>query len=257
MRAPSTFSANDWPFKEFTKSSNKHEAVIHNGHHDASIANLSAQDLNTLLNNADAFFQKNVNNGLIDYRGIQSDPSDLNALVKQVAELDGSNLSAQERKAFYINAYNISVINGIIAHYPTNSPLDIGGFFDMKKHNISGEKITLNKLEKEYLLKTTGDEKLHFVLVCAAISCPAIADYAYRPEQLDAQILDRTQKALSNPDFIRVDNAKEMVGLSESLGGTRAISKTKQQTSSPTSINIAMRLSLQTLKPITILITGL
>ncbi len=179
------------------------------------IISLNAQELNSFLDQADAFFKKNVSEGLINYQGIVNSPSELNALVDQVGSLNASTLSASEKKAFFINAYNISVINGIVQNYPTNSPLDIGGFFDMKKHNIAGEKITLNKLEKEYLLKETGDEKLHFVLVCAAISCPSIAEFAYRPENLEAQILERTQLALSNPEFIRVNEADKMVGLSE------------------------------------------
>lgn len=135
--------------------------------------------------------------------------------MKQVADINSQALNDLERKAFFINAYNISVINGIINNYPTDSPLDINGFFDTKKHNISGESITLNKLEKEYLLKATGDERLHFVLVCAAVSCPPIATFAYRPEKLEAQILDRTQQALSNDDFIQVDSKTNTVNLSE------------------------------------------
>jgi len=178
-------------------------------------SSLQAQELNVFLDKADAFFSKNVDNGLIDYQGIKSNPTELNELVALVAKQNTSQLSAIEKKTFFINAYNISVINGIIKAYPTDSPLSIGGFFDMKKHTIASEKITLNKLEKEYLLKETGDEKLHFVLVCAAISCPSIAEYAYRPENLEAQILDRTKKALSNPDFIRVNEETKMVGLSE------------------------------------------
>lgn len=179
------------------------------------VISIQAQSLNTFLNDADKFFQKNVSAGLINYTGIQSAPNELNSLVDQIAKIDDTKLSPNEKKAFYINAYNVSVISGIIKDYPTKSPLDIGGFFDMKKHEISGKKITLNKLEKEYLLKATGDEKLHFVLVCAAISCPTIADYAYRPENLEDQILERTKLALSNPQFIRVNKEKKMVGLSE------------------------------------------
>lgn len=175
----------------------------------------SAQNLESFLNEADAFFGKRVANGQVDYKGLVNNGDDLKSLVNQVGTFNTGSLNPLEKKAFFINAYNISVINGIIKNYPTNSPLEISGFFDSKKHRIAGENITLNKLEKEYLLKATGDEKLHFVLVCAAISCPPIASYAYRPEKLEAQILERTKMALNNDEFIQVDAGKKTVGLSE------------------------------------------
>lgn len=174
-----------------------------------------AQSLNSFLDEADTFLQKHVSNGQVDYKGIAKGGQDLKSLVSQVGSFNANSLSDIERKAFFINAYNISVINGIIKEYPTNSPLEIGGFFDSKKHQVAGQQMTLNELEKENLLKVTGDEKLHFVLVCAAVSCPPIATFAYRPEKLKAQILERTKMALSNDEFIQVDDSKKTVGISE------------------------------------------
>lgn len=175
----------------------------------------NAQSLNSFLDEADTFFKKHVSNGQVDYKAIVKDGQGLKSLVSQVGSFDTNSLRDIERKAFFINAYNISVINGIIKAYPTNSPLEIGGFFDSKKHMVAGQQMTLNTLEKDNLLKVTGDEKLHFVLVCAAVSCPPIATFAYRPEKLEAQILERTKMALSNNEFIQVDDSKKTVGISE------------------------------------------
>lgn len=174
-----------------------------------------AQSLDAFLDKADAFFKAQVTNGRVNYKGLSKNGESLNSLVQQVATMNTNNLSGLEKKAFYINAYNISVINGILRDYPTESPLKISGFFEGKKHNIAGNNITLNDLEKEYLLKVTGDEKLHFVLVCAAVSCPPIAAFAYRPEKLEAQILERTKLALNNDEFIQVNKRKKIVELSE------------------------------------------
>lgn len=174
-----------------------------------------AQSLDKFLDEADAFFKKQVINGKVDYNGLKKKSNSLNSLVKQIADFDIKSLSDTERKAFYINAYNIAVIDGIIENYPTESPLQIPGFFDSKKHRIGGEEMTLNSLEKERLIKETGDERLHFVLVCAAISCPPIATFAYRPENLEKQIEGRTRLALNNADFIQVDTRNNTVNLSE------------------------------------------
>ena len=174
-----------------------------------------SQSLDAFLDEADTFFKAQVVNGRVDYAGLDKKGSSLNSLVKQIAEFDTKSLSDIERKAFFINAYNISVINGIIDNYPTESPLKVNGFFDGIEHNIAGTKMTLNTLEKENLLKVTGDEKLHFVLVCAAISCPPIATFAYRPESLERQIEGRTRLALNNADFIQVDDRNKTVKISE------------------------------------------
>jgi len=174
-----------------------------------------SQTLNSFLDEADAFFKAQVVSGQVDYDGLKKKGKSLNSLVKQIEKFDYNSLSDIERKAFLINAYNISVINGIIENYPTESPLKINGFFDAVKHNIGGKMMTLNSLEKEELIKVTGDEKLHFVLVCAAISCPPIASYAYRPESLEKQIGGRTRLALNNNEFVKVDDGKKTVFLSE------------------------------------------
>lgn len=174
-----------------------------------------AQSLNAFLDEADAFFKAQVASGKVNYKGLSQNKAALKSLVKQIAKMNVNALSANERKAFYINAYNISVINGIIENYPAQSPLKIEGFFDGLKHRVGGRNMTLNDLEKKELLKATGDEKLHFVLVCAAVSCPPLASFAYRPEKLEAQILERTRLALNHSEFIRVNHKKKVASLSE------------------------------------------
>jgi hypothetical protein len=136
-------------------------------------------------------------------------------LVGQIEVVQLTGLDATEKKALLINAYNILVIKGIVENYPTKSPLNINGFFDGIKYSVGGDKITLNQLEKDYLIKSTGDERLHFVLVCAALSCPQIASFAYLPNELEVQINERTQLALSNQDFIRVESKGKKVLISE------------------------------------------
>ena len=110
---------------------------------------------------------------------------------------------AQTLKAFEINAYNILVIKGIVDRYPVESPLTIAGFFDGNKYRVGGELMTLNDLEKKRLLPRTQDARLHFVLVCAAIGCPPLADFAYTPDGLDQVLASRTHQVLNDDNFLR------------------------------------------------------
>ena len=39
-------------------------------------------------------------------------------------------VSAAERKAFYLNAYNLMVIGAVVEQYPLTSVMKVPGFFD-------------------------------------------------------------------------------------------------------------------------------
>jgi len=164
------------------------------------------------FNETHAFLQKHVTNGTVDYGAAKTDAS-LQVLIKIISEAELNNASSATKQAFYINAYNLLVINSAAQAYPLESVMDIPGFFDRKKHTVGGKKLTLNSLEKDYLLKPYGDARYHFVLVCGALGCPPITDFAYTPQQLEAQLEQQTRLALNDPNFIRVSGTN--AGLSQ------------------------------------------
>lgn len=149
------------------------------------------------------FLQKVVKDNNVDYSLVKNNPM-LPKLVNKIAKADLSSASKVTKEAFYINAYNLLVMDGISKFYPISSTKDIPGFFDQKQHLVGGKELTLNDFEKEYLLKPYNDLRHHFVLVCAAASCPPITDAAYLPEKLDQQLNVQTRKALNDPMFIKV-----------------------------------------------------
>lgn len=153
---------------------------------------------------ADAFFKQYVNDGRVDYAGIK-EAGAAQPLVDQIAAIELSGLTGDERKAFLINAYNILVIDQAVKSYPLKSVLDQGGFFDGNKHTVGGKQLTLNQLEKELLIKEFGDARLHFVLVCGALGCPPITDFAYSAGKLETQLEQQTRQALNDDQFIRVE----------------------------------------------------
>lgn len=173
------------------------------------------KDLNGFFREADLFFKQHVTNGKVDYAAIKVVPDELNALVKYMGKADLSNATNVELKAFYINAYNLTMIKALVEKYPIASPLDDADIFTGEKHLVAGEQLTLEKIEKEKLLKATGDERLHFILVCGANGCPPLADFGYMPDKLELQILGQTRLALSDKNFIRVKDKDNTVEVSE------------------------------------------
>ncbi|WP_299338810.1 DUF547 domain-containing protein [uncultured Psychroserpens sp.] len=172
-----------------------------------------AQSPSTFFKAADHFFKAHVSDGKVAYSKIHKNPEALNNLVNLAEEISISKSDSKTYQAFWINAYNISVIKGIIDNYPINSPLDKAGFFDKTKYNIAGESITLNAIENKKLRAPFGDARFHFVLVCGAIGCPPLIAEAYLPNLLESQLQKQTEIALNNPNFIKVK--KKKVELSE------------------------------------------
>ncbi|MEO0581808.1 MAG: DUF547 domain-containing protein [Bacteroidota bacterium] len=177
---------------------------------------LSAQvnDINTFFDQTDQFLKSYVKNGQVAYEKLNNN-AQLNQLTDFVGRASLSNLDAATTQAFYINAYNLLVIKGAVANYPLTSVLNVNGFFDSKKYKVAGQSLTLNQIEKDRLLKTYKDSRFHFVLVCGAVGCPPITNFAYRPEKLESQLQSQTRKALNNAQFIRVDAANQSVSLSQ------------------------------------------
>jgi len=156
------------------------------------------------LAETDALLKANVKNGRVDYTSLKAS-GDLASLITDIAEVNLSTLQGNDRKAFLINAYNLLVINQALENYPLQSVLKINGFFDGNKQNVGGRQLTLNQLEKDLLLKEFPDARLHFVLVCGALGCPPITNFAYQPAKLEAQLNKQTKLALNDPTFIRMD----------------------------------------------------
>jgi len=169
----------------------------------------------SFFNETDKFLGEYVKHGKVNYQSVSSHPKALNNLVKQIENYSLEGKTKQQEKAFWINAYNILVIKGIIEHYPVQSPMKIPGFFDAKKHLAAGQKLTLNQIENKKIRAVYHDARIHFVLVCAAVSCPPITNFAYKPGNLDDQLEQQTIKALNDDKFIRVNQENQSVGISE------------------------------------------
>ncbi len=174
-----------------------------------------ATKLDQFFEDTDAFMKKYVKSGLVNYAGVKANKTDMQNLVDQIEDMPVGKSANVRTEAFYINAYNVLVINAVVKQYPVKSPLDIDGFFDKKKHKIAEEYLTLNDIENEKLRKEYNDARLHFVLVCAAKGCPQITNFAYTPDKLESQLEMQTKKALNDPDFIRVKTSSKLVLLSE------------------------------------------
>ena len=179
------------------------------------LSNTIAQvkNLPDYFKHVDKFLAAHVKTGKVNYKSISADKTDLDAIVAYVGTKQKFS-SLSEEKSFYLNAYNVLVIKGIINNYPTKGPMEISGFFDKKQYAINGASLTLNNIENDIVRKKFNDARIHFALVCGAKSCPPIQPYAFKPEKLDAQLEQVTKQSIQNTFFTKINTKTNKVSVS-------------------------------------------
>ena len=83
--------------------------------------------------------------------------------------------------------------------FPQNSILQISGIWDRLKFNAGGQSVTLGQIEHEILRKLFDEPRIHFAIVCASRSCPALRSEAYRLDILEFQLHEQTVEFINDP----------------------------------------------------------
>jgi hypothetical protein len=151
----------------------------------------------------DAILSARARGGGFDYKA--ADGQDRKRLAAYLANLGDANpreMKAEERKAFYINAYNAMAVAIVLERYPIPSIRGVDGAFQAVRKKIAGELLTLDDVESR--LRDTRDARIHFAIVCAAKSSPPLLPRAYRATMLSAE-LDAQGRA-----FVR-DSSKNVI----------------------------------------------
>ena len=130
--------------------------------------------------------------GMVDYAGWKkTDEAALRGVVKALASVDASALKGNEKKAYWINAYNAVTLQAMLEFHPVKSILKVtkgGKPYDVfKKYPFGPKRVTLDHMEHK-ILRKVGDPRIHAAIVCASKGCPPLHNRAYLPRTLDAQL---------------------------------------------------------------------
>lgn len=151
--------------------------------------------------------------GMVNYTAFQND-KEFNDYIATIGTADIDNLSKNDKLAFYINAYNATVIKNVLDHWPIKSPLEVDGFFNKIKHRVAGKEMTLDELEHKYTL-TIEPVLSHFGLVCGAKSCPKLIAKAYDGRSVIVQLNENAMFFLNDIKNNRIDRENSILYLSE------------------------------------------
>ena len=154
--------------------------------------------------------KNNVKLALVDYQALKENGK-LEAAYQQVANFPIKNLANKaEKLAFYINVYNILALKMVVEHWPLDSIKDVGNLLNpvwsKPAGNIGGNTVSLEDIEHK-ILRTMGEPRIHFAIVCASVSCPDLLNLPYTSLKLDAQLDKQVQQFLNNADKgLRISN---------------------------------------------------
>jgi hypothetical protein len=138
-----------------------------------------------------------VQDGQVNYPALQTDLR-FAAYLAQLDRVDPLALTSdRDRLAFWINAYNVFAIRGILDGYRPRPYLEWYRYFKVREYAVGGAKLNLYDLEHEILRKQFREPRVHFAIVCASVSCPKLQSSAYEGGMLDHQ-LDQVARAFIN-----------------------------------------------------------
>lgn len=156
--------------------------------------------------------------GLVSYKELKEDKGFMKYIAYLSRKDPGTLPTDKHRMAFWINAYNAFVLQGVLEEYPIKSVLDAGwlphSFFKRKKFKTKHGTITLKELEDEKLREAFREPRIHFAINCASMSCPKLLPEAYRAEKLEQQLEAQAISFLNDKSKNYLDREKGILYLS-------------------------------------------
>jgi hypothetical protein len=139
--------------------------------------------------------------GWVDYGGLIADSALLRRAADALADLPEDSLeqfTREQELALWINAYNLLTLKSVAEAYPVESIKDIDGVWDKRRFRIGNRRVTLDEIEHKILRQEFDEPRIHFAIVCASISCPALQREPYLDTLLRTQLRDATMRFLTD-----------------------------------------------------------
>ncbi|MBC8481866.1 MAG: DUF547 domain-containing protein [Planctomycetes bacterium] len=167
--------------------------------------------------------------GEVDYSALRRRRLELNGVLDEFANMGREEYESWgewDKMAFWINAYNVQMLNVIVKNYPIESSRvmrfiwspdsikHIKGIWTDYKFIVMDEEFTLKDVEVDFFGKEFNDPRLFFALNQGSQSGPLLRMEPYEGSQLDEQLEEQVKNFLSREENFRIDKDGKMVYLS-------------------------------------------
>lgn len=170
--------------------------------------------------------------GQVDYESWHQSDDAVNALNSYLAAVGRySPENAAERfdgrsetLAYWLYAYNASVIKSILDRWPLESVTDVKapleimkgfGFFYRQRYLFGEVSYSLYAVENEKIRANYKDARIHFVLNCGSESCPVLRPELPTGDELENLLQQAAVDFVNNERNVRLDHDNKQIILSE------------------------------------------
>jgi len=195
-------------------------------HQKVSFHNVCAEILKDYVND----------DGMVNYNMLRLKRHLLKTVLDKFDSLKRSEYNSwpkEDKIAFWINAYNMQMLNIIIKNYPIKPSRifslfwgpksirhiegNISGIWNKYKFIVMDEEFTLGEIERRFFRKEFDEPRVFFALSRASLSGPPLRSEPYYGRKLNKQLDDQTRKFLASPHGLRIDRDAAVVHLSALL----------------------------------------
>jgi hypothetical protein len=171
----------------------------------------------------DQILDVNVRDGLVYYRALQSTRGALDryAASLNVPAATYEGWSREAKMAFWVNAYNVFVLQTVVSRYPirgtssaypASSIRQIPGAFDTAKHRAAGKSVSLDEIEKT-ILPEFKEPRLYLALGRGAVGSGRLRSEAYTAARLAEQLESIQSEFVTRQRLMQVDRTGGQVAV--------------------------------------------
>lgn len=167
--------------------------------------------------------------GLVNYAKLRRYRGQLSRIVDKLADIKPEvyiTWSRNEKVAFWINAYNICTLKGIIDNYPinpsrimllfypANSVMHIRGIRSETYFMIMGIQYTLDEIERDVLLARFEEPRVCFAVNYGTIASAPLRNEPYIGKLLEKQLDGQMRNYFIRSGGLKIDEANNAVYIS-------------------------------------------
>lgn len=167
--------------------------------------------------------------GSVNYANLHRRRLEVKRVLMELGELDPNRYagwSSDEKLAFWINVYNLKMLDIISRNYPIQSsrwlrltwpPTDIrhiAGIWTDYKFIVMGEEFTLAEVERRFFHTTFHDPRAFLAISYACRSGPPLRRQPYEDAHLAQQLNEQVKAFLASGQSFQIDRQAMVVRLS-------------------------------------------
>lgn len=156
---------------------------------------------------------------LVKYSQVtQADLQSLQNYIKYMSTIKILSYNRNEQLAYWVNLYNALTLDVVLEHMPVDSILKIklGGIFssgpwDAKLITIEGHMVSLNDIEHRIIRPIWHDERTHYILNCASLSCPNLQNIPFTGKTINQRLDAAASSYVNSSRGVQIINGKLVV----------------------------------------------